>query len=196
MPWTTENLLQAVAQSAPSECITEARMVEISGLSAKQIENTAANLRRHGFLTRTGQGCHKLTTAGRDALSAGVRLRSGPKGKETGHRRRDPGLRQRVWNALRTGKKLTIDDILMRVVEGTERDAYSNVRKYIRALARAGYVRDMPVREPKLNLTSNGCVRWLLVSDTGMEAPVWRVSRDTIWDPNLEEEIILAEGGL
>jgi len=192
MAWTAEQLLNAVGQAAPRECITEARMAEITGLSPLQVEHAALKLRKHGFLTKTGQGCHKLTAAGRTALAAGRKIRSGPNGPETGHRRRDPGLRQRVWNALRTGKKLTVDDLIMRVAEGEERDPRSNIRKYLVALARAGYVRQMPVREPGLNPTSNGCVRWWLVKDTGPIAPVWRQRHGALYDGNCEEQMPLA----
>ncbi|MDP2808673.1 MAG: hypothetical protein Q8O34_00825 [Rhodocyclaceae bacterium] len=193
MPWTTETLLKAVLEAAPEDCITEARMAEISGLAGRQVERAVLKLRRHGFMTRTARGCHKLTEAGRAALAEGLSLSSGPKGpQESGQRRRDPGLRLRVWNVLRMGGKRTVDDILMRVVDGDERDAPSNVRKYLRALARAGYLLAMPARERPLNATSNGCVRWLLVKDTGPEAPVSRVSRGTLYDPNIEAEIPLA----
>lgn len=192
MAWTAEQLLTAVGQASPRECITEARMAEITGLTPRQIEPAVLRLRKHGFLIKTGRGCHKLTAAGRAALAAGARVRSGPRGPETGHRRRDPGLRQRVWNALRSGKKLTIDDILMRVAEGGERDPRCNVRKYLTALARAGYVRQMPLREAGLNPTSNGCVRWWLVQDTGTAAPVWRQRHGALYDGNLEMQIPLA----
>lgn len=193
MAWTAEQLLTAVGQASPRECITEARMAEITGLTPRQIEPAVLRLRKHGFMTKTGQGCHKLTAAGRAALAAGRKIRSGPNGPETGHRRRDRGIRQRVWNALRTGKKLTVDDLIMRACEGEERDPRSNVRKYLVALARAGYVRQMPVREPGLNPTSNGCVRWWLVKDTGPAAPVARMSRRALWDVNTEEQIPFAD---
>jgi hypothetical protein len=192
MAWTAEQLLTAVGQAAPRECITEARMAEITGLTPPQVEHAALKLRKHGFLTKTGQGCHKLTAAGRAAIAAGRKIRSGPNGPETGHRRRDRGLRQRVWNALRSGKKLTVDDLIMRVAEGGERDPRSNVRKYLVALARAGYVRQMPVREPGLNPSSNGCVRWWLVKDTGPIAPVWRQRHGALYDGNSEEQMPLA----
>lgn len=194
MPWTTETLLAAIGAAAPGECFTETRMVETSGLTAKQIENACANLRRHGFITRTAKGCHTLTAAGRKAVEEGARLRSGPKGpQQFGQRNRDRGLRQRAWNALRLGKKLTVDDIVMRIVDGGERDPAGNMRKYLRALERAGYVKCMPAREPKLNLTSNGCKRWLLIQDTGPLAPVWRAKRpgQPLYDPNLEREIAI-----
>lgn len=189
MAWTAEQLLTAVGQASPRECITEARMAEITGLTPRQIEPAVLRLRKHGFMTKTGQGCHKLTAAGRAAIAAGRKIRSGPNGPEYGHRRLKAGLRQRVWNALRSGKKLTIDDILMRVAEGGERDPRCNVRKYLTALARAGYVRQMPLREAGLNPTSNGCVRWWLVQNTGTVAPVARMSRAALWDPNVEMQI-------
>lgn len=198
MPWTAETLLKAIGAAAPTECFTEANMAEATGLNAVQIDRAAHNLRRHGFITRSARGCHTLTDAGRKAVEEGARLRSGPKGpQQSGQRRRDPGLRQRAWNALRLGKKLTVDDIVMRVVDGGERDPASNIRKYIRkyirALERAAYVRAMPARERALSLTSNGCKRWLLVKDTGPAAPVWRAKHDSkvLYDPNLECEIPL-----
>lgn len=194
MAWTAEQLLTAVGQASPRECITEARMAEITGLTPLQVEHAALKLRRHGFLTKTGQGCHKLTAAGRAALAAGARVRSGPHGEQPGPRPRGHGLRQRTWNALRTGKKLTIDDIIMRVTEGGERDPRSNIGKYLRVLARAGYLRQMPVREAALNPTSNGCARWWLVKDTGPKAPLWCQRRAAVFDPNTEEETPLAAG--
>lgn len=192
MPWTTETLLKAIGDAAPRECVTEERLVELTGYTAKQVENACQNLRRHGFITRTGKGCHKLTDAGRAALAEGAKLRSGPKGPQKyGQRRRDPGLRQRVWNCLRLGRKLTVDDIAMRVVEGGERSPRNNIGKYVNALARAGYVRVMARREAPLNPTSNGCLRVLLVLDTGPLAPVHRASRGTVYDPNIEREVAL-----
>ena len=192
MPWTTETLLTAIGAVQPCDCFTEADMAKVTGLKPKQVENASQNLRRHGFITRSVRGCHTLTPAGRRALEEGAKLRSGPKGPQTsGQRARDRGLRQRAWNALRTLKKLTIDDIIMRVVDGDERDPRSNILKYVRALARAGYVQAMPQREAPLNATSNGCRRWLLITDTGPESPVYRVRRDTLYDPNLEQEIAL-----
>jgi hypothetical protein len=193
MPWTTETILKVIGIAPDTYCVTEERLAEATRLTPKQVENACGNLIRHGFLMRTGKGCHKLTDAGRAAIAEGARLRSGPKGPQLyGQRSRAPGLRQCAWNVLRMGGKRTIDDILMRSCEGKERDAYSNVRKYVKALARAGYVTRMPTREQALNATSNGCIRWFLVKDTGPEAPVWRVSRGTIYDPNTETETVLA----
>lgn len=189
MAWLAEQLLTVIGRAAPQECITEARLAELTGLSPRQVENAVRKLRRHELVERVGAGCHRLTDAGREAAAAGCRVRAGPRGPETGHRRRDAGLRQLVWNALRQRKKLTIDDLAMLCAQGGERDLRSNIGKYLRALARAGYVQRMPIREAAYNLTSNGCIRWLLVTDTGRAAPVWRQGRAVLWDPNIEAEI-------
>lgn len=190
MTWTSQRLLDAVAKSRPEDCVTDERMVELTGLTPKQVENCLVRLRRAGFMVRTGPGCHVLTPAGLEA--AGKPFTSGPRGPEHGRRQRDPGLRQRVWNVLRMGRKVSIDDILLRVVTGTEKDAAGNVGKYLRALARAGYVRRLPLREAPLSMTSNGAIRWHLVSDTGPRAPVCSVARDAVYDPNLEQDIPMA----
>lgn len=193
MIWTAETVLTTIGQQAGAECITEQRLVELTKLTPKQVENACQRLLRHEFIARSGQGCHRLLPAGIQAIEQGQALHSGPKGpQESGQRQRNPGMRQRIWNALRSGKKLTIDDVIMRVAEGDEQDPRSNVGHYIRALAQAGYVLEMPIREKPMNLTSNGAKRWLLISDTGPLAPTVRVSRKTIYDPNLEREVAMA----
>lgn len=190
MTWTSQKLLDAVAHGAPDDCLTDARLVELTGLTLVQVQNCLFRLRRAGFMARSAPGCHTLTRAGR--TFAGKPFTSGPRGPETGRRLRDPGLRQRVWNALRLGRKVSIDDILLLAVAGGERDAAGNVGKYLRALARAGYVRRLPVRETPASPTSNGAIRWQLVSDTGPRAPVASVVRNAVYDPNLEEDIPMA----
>lgn len=195
MPWTTERILMAIQLADDADCITEAHLAEVSQLTARQVAVAAARLVRYGFIKRTSSGCHKITEAGRAALSEGnkVRWRSGPKGKHTGQRNCCHGLRQRAWNVLRMGGKRTIDDILMLAIEGDERDARGNVRKYLQALVRAGYVTTMAQREAPLNPTSNGCLRYLLTRDTGPAAPVLRVSRGVVFDPNTETTVSLLE---
>ncbi len=191
--WATEQLLAAIAQAAPRECITEARLAAITGKNARSIENSCAILRKHGLITKTAQGCHKLTRAGRAAIAEGARLRSGPKGPRTGHLVREGTLRARAWAAMRIKGKFSIDDIVMLCVAGGERDVRSNLGKYFRALARAGYLRPLPTREAGIAPTSNGAIRYLLVENTGPKAPVWSMSRRRLYDPNTEEEITFVD---
>lgn len=193
MTWTSQHLLNAVVLAAPEDCITEARMVELTGLTEKCVENCARRLRKAGFLYREDRDCYRLTVAGHEAVRAGARIVSGPKGpQQSGQRGRDPGLRQRVWNVLRMGRKVTLDDILLLVLQGGERDPASNVGKYLRALARAGYAHRYAMRETPGRLTSNGAIRWLLVRDTGPLAPLLKRTGDRLYDRNTEAIVDLA----
>lgn len=193
--WTTEAILKTIDQHGLAECVTEERLCALTGYTDKQVENACQNLRRHGFIERTGPGgCHRLIAAGKEALESGYNLRGGPRGpQQSGQRERDRGMRQRIWNCLRMGKRVTIGDIAMLVTDGKERDPSNNISKYLAGLKRAGYV--MPLRRAApLNPTSNGSIRWLLISDTGPHAPVIRVTRRVVFDPNLEQEIAMARG--
>ncbi len=190
--WATEQLLVAIAAAtAARECITEARLVEITGKNAKSIENSCRILRKHGLISKNAQGCHKLTPAGRAAVDQELRLRSGPKGPRSGHLVREGTLRDRAWRAMRIKGKFTIDDIVMLSVEGEERDVRSNLGKYFRALARAGFLVPLPAREAGTAPTSNGFVRYLLVRNTGPKAPVMKASRGMVYDPNTETSVVL-----
>lgn len=190
MAWIAQQLLTAIYLGAPSECITEARMVALTGLGAKQVENAAQRLLKHGLIERVGPGCHQLTDAGRAMLASGLTLRSGPNGSQPGKRIFSDTARVRAWAALRIRRKASMPELIALVVRGDdrERDIESNLGKYLRALAKAGYVKALPRREPGLAPTSNGYVRYLLLKDTGPLAPVWRPAKETVYDPNTEEE--------
>lgn len=192
MAWKTERLLTVIGEAAPRDCITEARLAELTGYDARSVENCCLKLRKHGLLARTERGCHKLTAAGRAALEQGARIRSGPRGKWSGVNLQKETLRTRAWLGMRLKRKFTLDDLVMLAARGGERHAESNLGKYVRALARAGYVRQLQVREAGTAMTSNGFVRWMLVQNTGPEAPVWRPSRGTVYDPNLHKSVALA----
>lgn len=194
MTWTAEELLKIIFEASPDDCITEQRMVEMTGKQPINIEMAVLRLRKHGLVERTGQDCHKLTDAGRAAAKAGLKLRSGPKAPHIATKVIKDTLRVRVWRAIRIRRKFSIPEIEMLVAEGGEKDIACNIRKYLNALERAGYLTRLKVRERGSALTSNGFVRWWLMDemDTGPQAPVWRVKTDTVYDPNTETEISIA----
>lgn len=193
MIWTAEKLLNAIAEASPKECITEARMAEITGLDKVQIERAALKLRKHDLLTKTSRGCHKLTDAGRAAATEGKQLRSGPNGQHSGPKVNKESLRIRAWRAMRLKEKFSLPDLCMLCARGSEKDIVSNLRKYVTALEKAGYLTRMNRREPGTSITSNGHVRWWLnpANNTGLLAPVWSIKDNTIYDPNTEEKISL-----
>lgn len=196
MAWTSTPILNAIALN--DGCVTDAALVDATGLDSAQVMRALAKLRKHHFIYRDEGNCNRLTVAGEELWRSGQALTSGPRrGSQQTHDRRYPnGLRQRAWNALRMGRKVTVADLLLICAEGGERDPESNLTKYIAALARAGYVRRLPVRDTPASQTSNGAVRVQLINDTGPLAPVWRPQRQCLFDPNLGptgEEIALAK---
>lgn len=94
------------------------------------------------------------------------------------------GLRQRAWWILRNRKETTLEGLLNTLNDGQQKDAFSNLGKYLRALERAGILKRAAQRVPGTTLTSNGHIRYQLVIDCGMEAPAWRISRKEIFAPS------------
>ena len=181
MAWNGEKLLTAIGESNPRHCISEARLVELTGLNAKQVKQTASTLIGNGLMEKTIKGCLRLTSAGRQAVESGASIRNRRALKDT--------LRVRVWRAIRIRRKFTVPDIIGLVADETARgDITSNVQKYVRALWKAGYLMEMQKREQGTSLTSNGYKRYWLydLKDTGPQAPVWSVEKQTVYDPNTE----------
>lgn len=195
MTWTAENLLAAVAQASPDECITVDRMSVLTGMDAVQIERAALKLRKHGLMEKTARGCHKLTESGVAAAAEGKQLRSGPNGGWTGPKVNKASLRIRAWRAMRLKEKFSLPDLAMLCAQGEEKDIISNLRKYVHALERAGYLTRMARREPGTAPTSNGHIRWWLQPEknTGLQAPVWSADKNTVYDPNTEQTIMLPQ---
>ncbi|SDX89447.1 hypothetical protein [Nitrosomonas halophila] len=194
MAWIAEQLLRDIGRHAPKACITKDRLVELTGLTAKQVENALLKLRKHGLVERTETGGHCLTSAGQQALAAGeTKLKSGPRGPQPGARIHRGSLRTRVWRAIRIRRKFSLPEIETLVVQGEEKAVRNNIGKYLKALERAGYLVRMPRREAGEAPTSNGHLRYWLPDnkDTGPIAPIWRPAQGTLFDQNIGKEVAL-----
>lgn len=99
-------------------------------------------------------------------------------------RMKSGGLRQRAWWILRNRKETTLEGLLNTLNDGQQKDAASNLGKYLRALERAGILKRAAQRVPGATLTSNGHIRYQLVIDCGMDAPLWRASRKEVFAPS------------
>ena len=192
MTWTSETVMQTIRQHMLNECITTARLVELTGLKPRQVESSTGLLHQNGFIKTVDQGCYRITQAGIAALQTEKSFKSGPK-RETSVKIHRDSLRVRVWRAIRIRSSFGIPDLLPIVTKGGERDAQSNIYKYIKALEYAGYLIRMGKRMPGAAMTSNGFARWRLdlEKNTGPQAPVWRMTKGTVFDPNTGEEIVL-----
>lgn len=194
MNWPAEKLLKAIAETE-ADCLTIAAMAEASDMDRRKVFNRCDVLRRRKFIEHVRTDCYRITALGRGIVERGGRIRSGPaRGATAGKRPVDrKTLRAKVWTALRQLEKGTAGDMLALAKTGTERDALNNARKYLQVLCRAGYVTPLKTREPGTAPTSAGFVRYLLVKNTGPLPPVYHPSEDVVRDPNIGEEIELAE---
>lgn len=192
MTWTSETIMQTISQHMLNCCVTNEKLVQLTGLMEKQVEAATQNLHKNGFIKRVEPGCYRITQSGIIALDRKTSLRSGPKG-ETSVKIHKDSLRVRVWRAIRIRQSFSIPELLPIVTKGSEKDATSNIYKYLTALEAAGYLIRMGRKMRGTALTSNGFARWRLdpLKDTGPKAPVWRMSKGTIYDPNRDEEITL-----
>lgn len=105
---------------------------------------------------------------------------------QTAPRTQTFGLRARAWWVMRERRRFTVPGLLMIVADSRQRDAASNLRKYITTLTRVGMLVE-DGREPPTSLTDNGAKRYRLIQNTGPKAPVWRPSRREVYDPNTGE---------
>lgn len=93
------------------------------------------------------------------------------------------GLRQQAWWVMRRRIVFTLPELLATIATGAERDAESNIGRYVRALEKVGILK-VDGRAPPENLTSNGCIRYRVAIDNGRKAPVWRQRAGGVYDPN------------
>jgi len=100
------------------------------------------------------------------------------------HAKKTRGLRQRAWWVMREVPRFTLDDLLLTLVDDGQKDAPSNLQKYISALERVGVLVRLARRVAGSTPTSNGHVIWRLARDLGRAAPVWRSAQRVVFDPN------------
>lgn len=94
--------------------------------------------------------------------------------------------RQRIWNALRIFKLFTTAEI------GPVADAGdANVQKYLRALARAGYLR---LERAKRNGSVDGHAIWRLLRNSGPHCPIVRSGDAGVYDPNTDQLYPYSQG--
>ena len=157
----------------------------------KAIVNAVQKLKRRGLVAIAGRGRYALTEAGRAWLASGRLIASGQAARP---RTATRGLRQRCWWVLRARKSATLPELLTALADGSEKDAESNLRRYLKALAAAGFVTVAAKRAPGQAPTSPGLLRYRIARDNGRLAPVARQGDGTVYDPN-SGEVFALEGG-
>ena len=118
--------------------------------------------------------------------AATVAVRPG-RGRPAGQRAL--GLRARVWWLIREKRRVTLDVLLTTLADGQEKDAASNILKYLARLEQHGVIERSAQRQPGTVLTSPGHVIWNLTRDLGRMAPVWRQKERVLFDPNSGQSV-------
>jgi hypothetical protein len=177
--------LEAVRDALPPQtCLTIDELDALLGLPRKEIVKSTLRLMSRGLLERVERGCYQLTLAGIESRAFGEALTSGPIGPgTTKSRKKKPNLRTRLWRAMCVKQKFTINDLVAICAKGFEKNARENARKYLRALEQAGYLRTLPKQHGEA-LTSNGFKRFMLIRQTGPQAPEVKRNGQNVYDPN------------
>lgn len=182
----SDNVLAAIAAG---NCGI-AGIAEALGVTRKAVNHAAQTLKKRGLIEthseRGGEisgpsrrGQYRLTAFGAAFAASGRQI--------------SPGLRERAWWHFRAHKIASMKELLTTHAEGGERDATSNVYKYLLALERAGILQRCAQRAPARQ--SRGLVIWRLALDLGPKAPVWRQTAQAVFDPNSGRVFRAAEEG-
>lgn len=98
------------------------------------------------------------------------------------------GMRVKAWRAMRIIRDkqptFTLGDLLDIIATGQEKNAHSNLLKYMACLERHGIVGRSQKNDFSTNKMGPGLVVWHLERDLGWLAPVWRQSQKVLWNPN------------
>lgn len=165
-------------------CLTTQALAEVTGLDPRRVADACCRLVSRGWIVRRERGCFELSETGRKAIEAGETITGGPTGpltQATPRRPRRRTVRDKMWCAMRTLMKVRISDL--ETMAGASRD---NAQRYVGALEKTGYLTRLRT-EPGTAPTSNGHCRWLLVRNSGPEAPVYRPRNADVYDRNTNE---------
>lgn len=186
-PHQTE-LLRAMPAGA---CLTLDELEALTAMPRKPLKQALGKLLARDLVERARRGCYQLTPAGHEAQVSGVELTCAP---QTYHRdsiRHKDTLRSRAWAALRMkGCSFTVADIVALVARG-EADPEGEVRRYLKALCRAGYLyaQRRGDRDPSAMRPGAGPARYIMIKNTGPAAPIVSRRGAAVRDPNTGEVV-------
>jgi hypothetical protein len=171
-------------------------MIEASDRLGFQPGLTAALIGRAvalDLIGRDADGLLALTERGRTFLTEGTTdTRSAITSASGARKPVADTLRQRGWAAMRLSSRFTTGTIAKLAARVTDTWPEDNLRRYILALCRAGYVVRLPKRVGQPEVGAAAPMQWKLVRDTGPHAPVLRRRGTCFYDPNLQTHVDLA----
>ena len=180
--WIAEKMLQIL--NGRSEVSVAVLAEHIERPKDKTLESLKVLVGR-GLVERLGADRYRLTDTGRIAVGDGVSVRTGAANQPRKVRVETGSLRVRAWKALRLeGGKSTLSNLLSLLDSGEEGAADTNLLKYFKALQRAGILSRLGRRVRGTAPTSNGFAVWVMIRNLGPRAPIWRPTKNEVYDPN------------
>lgn len=175
---------------ADGETRTVAQLADATGHTRNSVGKACVTLADHKLIQRTARGQYRITKDGRRSLQVGGQ-RPGPKGPHTQAATQRPGsMRQVIWAVLRIKRKATLAELATLAGGDESRDPYGNVKKYLHALARSGYVSKLARRMGG----DRNIQPVVLLRDTGPQAPVVQLASGGCYDPNENKAYPFAAG--
>jgi predicted transcriptional regulator len=164
-PLNAQSVLAAISAGDNNS----ASIMQTTGLTRIQVTDAVRKLRGRGYVEIPKPGNYRITDAGRTWLTTGKAIVSGQGAKKP---RPASGLRQRAWWLMTKDKTFTLDGLLYTVATGTERDAEDNLRRYLNALERTGFIARIQERRGSGSKTA---ITWRINADRlSRKAPIFR----------------------
>jgi hypothetical protein len=152
----------------------------------RQFNEALKRLEIRGYAALNDSGHVHLTAAGLAACARGEVITGGPKGMV---KVMPNTFRQRVWAAIRVQRGFTISTVAAAAARDGDGDPRDNATRYVCRLVQAGFVAELPQRQPGTAPSSNGFKQFLLRVNSGPKAPIWRESARTMFDPNTGKDV-------
>lgn len=183
--------INAVFNVLTDKVMTLDDIERLNPCSRHEIIKVMSRLISRGAVERLENGVYRLTDFG-ESLKTNGNLKifhSGPYGQYNRNKRSSDTLRNRIWRLILLNRKVTINELVGLAIDGAEKDPTNNIRKYLRALVKSGYLREMPRRLKGDVPGSNGFKQYMLIKDSGHLAPVMRSDKKEVYDPNTGEVV-------
>lgn len=177
-----------IIRAIMSVCLSADALISALGQSRYRVRSALSGLVSRGLAERREKGCFVATKLGLEMLAEHGFLPVGaPIAKDNPPTRRRGTMRQRAWNVMRIQSPFTIQGVTA-LASKSEDDGAQSLPEWFLALERAGYIRREVRREPHGRFGGHGLVRYRLIKDTGMLAPVHSAKYACIRDPNTGED--------
>lgn len=176
----------AVLVAITTACLTADALVETLGQKRFRVNRTLSDLLQRGLAERREKGCFTATKLGLDLLAEHGFVPRGAPANVKAPTRRTGTVRQRAWNVMRIKSPFTLKSVTALAVTDADRSTMG-LPEWFLALERAGYLRRDLHREHD-GRGGHGLVRYRLIRNTGMLAPVHSTKYACIRDPNTGED--------